>query len=91
MRGYMKTYLVIEFNDGKDFRVVDVYATKKGAIEKVTRMANTNRTNLKKVTTFEEGSRSVHIITKSVKGLAGIKFEIDGKKRFLTGTIKNEE
>lgn len=71
----MKVYIVVSYSQNSDVaRIVDVYATKAGAVERCVREGNR-----RKVT----DQTTHHILTKGVKGLAGIKFETEGKKRYI--------
>lgn len=75
----MKVYIVLEFS-GEEATVKDLFVDRKAAIQRIIR--------LKGALPVQDQS-TFHIISKPVKGLAGIKFVIDGKKRYLTGTIRN--
>ena len=72
----MKIHLVLEYQ-GEEGRVVDAYATHEAAVERCVRMGNArDQSNPNQIT--------YHIIKKSVKGLGGINFQFQGKKRFIT-------
>lgn len=72
----MKVFIVLKYV-GEVSQIVDVYTSKACAVRRVVRESR-----------IHNYPTTLHIISKPVKGLAGIKFEIDGKKRFLKGTIK---
>ena len=78
----MKVYLLLACQDDKT-HIQDVYASEEGANVGLKRLC---RNDLKGLDNTKPAT--LHIIKRGVKGLAGIKFEIDGKKRFLTGSIK---
>ena len=72
----MKIFLVLEYDNDNHSKVVDLYASKSAALERVVRLGNGKDVTDTTQPTF-------HIIQKSVKGLHGIKFQVSGKKRFL--------
>lgn len=75
----MKVFTVLEYGeDNIKCRVVDIYGTLNGAVSRVSREKSQHAGT---TSTF-------HIIEKSVKGLHGISFKIDGKKRYLEANIQ---
>lgn len=68
----MKAYIVLEYS-GEKSRILDLYATEEGAVTRAFKLLQKG---------LAEGV-SHHIIKKSIKGLAGIKFGIEGKKRYI--------
>jgi hypothetical protein len=73
----MKIFIVLEYK-GDTSRVVDVYATELAAERRATREYKSNKAFV----------GTLHVIRKSVKGLHGVKFKIDGKKRYLEANVK---
>lgn len=71
----MKVYIVLEFEGSKN-RVIDVYGTKQGAANRLLRLSSRE--------TYLRDNITHHIITKSIKGLGGLKFDIVGKQRILS-------
>lgn len=71
----MKVYIVLAYNNDLS-RIVNVYATKEAADASIVRQ------NLR------NDAITFHVIKKTVKGLHGINFKVDGKKRFLEAEVK---
>jgi hypothetical protein len=72
----MKVFIVLEFN-GSSTNIIGVYPTESGATRRRARLIQENISKSRlDVTTG--------IIKKTVKGLGGIKFEMDGKSRYIT-------
>jgi len=68
----MKVFIVLEY-EGDVSRILDVYADLNSAQVRVNRLEHDH----------EVPGRTFHLLTKSVKELHGLKFNVDGKFRTL--------